>query len=126
MVGPLPKAAAGNLFILMIVDYATMWPEAFPLRLMDSESVEGQLLLMFTRVGVPEQIWTDCGKNFVSHLLRELYQLLGVQSITTTPYHPATDGFMEKYNEIVKNMIPKTSNYGKASGTLPYHSFLEN
>ena len=89
MVGSLPKAAAGNLFILMIVDYATMWPEAFPLRLMDSKSVAGQLLLMFTRVGVPEQILTDCGKNFVSQLLRELYWLLGVQSITTTPYHPA-------------------------------------
>ena len=45
MVGPLPKAATGNLFILMIVDYATMWPEAFPLRLMDSKSVENQLFI---------------------------------------------------------------------------------
>ena len=81
---------------------------------------------MFTRVGVPEQILTDCGKIFVSQLLRELHRLLGVQNITTTPYHPATDGFVEKCNEIVKNMIRRTSNYGKASGTLPYHSFLEN
>ena len=41
----------------------------------------------------------------MSQLLRGLYRLLGVQSITTTPSHPATDGLMERYNRIVKNMI---------------------
>ena len=63
MVGPLPTTAAGNHFILMIIDYATRWPVAFPLRLMDCKSVADQLLLMLTRVGVPEQTLTDCSKN---------------------------------------------------------------
>ena len=94
MVGPFLTTAAGNRFILVVVDYATRWAEAFPLRSTDSKSVADQLLLMFTRVGVPEQILTVYGQNFVSRLLKELYQLLGVQSIATTPYHPATDGLV--------------------------------
>ena len=109
MVGPLPTTAAGNRFILVIVDCATRWPEAFPLRYTDSETVTDQLLLLFTRVGVPNQILTDCRPNFVSRLLKELYKLLSVSSITTTPYHPATDGLVERYNLIIKSMIRKTS-----------------
>ena len=122
LVGHLLTTAAGNRFILVVVDYATRWPEAFPLRFTDSKTVADQLLLMFTRVGVPEQILTDCGQNFVSQLLKELYQLLGVQSITTTPYHPATDGLVERYNGIIKNMIRRTSKlwHGRWDLALPF------
>ena len=121
IVGPLPTTAAGYHFILVVVDYATR-PEAFPLRSTESKSVADQLLLMFTRVGVPEQILTDCGQNFVSRLLKELYQLLGVQSITTTPYYPATDGLVERYNGLIKNMIRRTSKlwHGQWDLALPF------
>ena len=122
MIGPLLTTAAGNRFILVVVDYATRWPEVFPLRSTESKSVADQLLLMFTRVGVPEQILTDCGQNFVSRLLKELYHLLDVQSITTTPYHPATDGLVERYNGIIKNMIRRTSKlwHGQWDLALPF------
>ena len=109
IVGPLPTTAAENQIILVIVDYTTRWPEAFPLRFIESETVEDQLLLLFTRVGVPNQILTDCRSNFVSKLLKEQYMLLGVSSITTTPYHSATDRLVERYNRIIKFMIRKTS-----------------
>ena len=109
MIWLLPTTAAGNHFILLIVDYAIRWPEAFPLQLTDSKSVADQLLLMFTGVGVIEQILIDYGNNFLSQLLRELYRLLCVQSITTTPNHPTTDGLMERYNGIIKNMVRRNS-----------------
>ena len=109
MVEPLPTTAAGNLFILVIVDYATRWPKAFPLRFTESETVAYQLLLLFTRVGLPNKILTDSGPNFVSRLPMELYKLLGVTSITTTLYYSATDGLVERYNGIIKSMIRKMS-----------------
>ena len=84
MVGPLPTTAAGNRFILVIADCVTRLPEAFPLRFTDSEIVADQLLLLFTRIGVPNQILTDCRPNFVCRLLKELYKLLDVSIITTT------------------------------------------
>ena len=40
MVEPLPTTGALNQFILIIVDYATRWLEAFPLRLTHSETVQ--------------------------------------------------------------------------------------
>ncbi len=60
----------------------------------DTASVAGELLKLFSRVGVPKEILTDQGTNFTSHLLVELYRILHVQPIRTTPYHPQTDGLV--------------------------------
>ena len=109
MIGPFPTTAEGKRFALVVMDYATQWPEAFPLRVTDSVTVADELMILFTRVGVPDEILTDCGIFFVSRLMKELYRLLGVKSITTTPYHPATDGMVERFNATLKMMMRKTS-----------------
>ncbi|KAK7889409.1 hypothetical protein WMY93_024969 [Mugilogobius chulae] len=58
-------------------------------------------------VGVAKEILTDCGTNFMSKLLKQVYQLLGVKGIRTTPYHPQTDGLVERYNKTLKHMLRK-------------------
>ena len=90
IVGPLPRSRSGNRYILVICDYATRYPEAIPLRSIDAEHVAEELLKFFSRVGVPQEILTDQGSNFTSKLLAELYRLLKIQPIRTSPYHPQT------------------------------------
>ena len=41
----------------------------------------------------------------MSCLLKELYKMLGVKSIRTTPYHPQTDGLVERFNQTLKQML---------------------
>ena len=65
-------------------------------------------MVLFTRVGVQDEILTDRGTNFVSLLMQELYKLMGVKGIKTTPYHPEMDGMMERSNSTLKNMLRKT------------------
>ena len=43
----------------------------------------------------------------MSQLLQELYKLLGVKPIRTTPYHPQTDGLVERFNKTLKNVLRK-------------------
>ena len=95
VVGPLLKSSYGNRFILVICDYATRYPEAVPMRSVDAASVAEELMKLFSRVGVPKEILTDQGTNFTSLLLTELYRMLHVHPIKTTPYHPQTDGLVE-------------------------------
>jgi len=64
MVGPLPKSARGHQYILVILDYATRYPEAIPLRTMASKGIARELVMMFSRVGIPEEILTDQGTPF--------------------------------------------------------------
>ena len=107
IVGPLPKTSAGHQYILVVSDYATRFPEAFPLRRFTAAVVAEKLLELFTRHGIPKEILTDQGTNFMSCLLKELYKMLGVKSIRTTPYHPQTDGLVERFNQTLKQMLRK-------------------
>ena len=109
IVGPLTRSSCGNRFVLVVCDYATRYPEAVPMKHVDAASVAEELVSIFSRVGVPKEILTDQGTNFTSHLLAELYRMLHVKPIRTTPYHPQTDGLVERFNHTLKMMLRKTA-----------------
>eukprot|EP00731_Ephydatia_muelleri_P013583 Em0007g893a len=109
IVGPLPRSSSGNRYILVVCDYATRYPEAMPMRAVDAEAVAEELVKMFTRVGIPREILTDQGSNFTSQLLAELYRLLHIRPIRTSPYHPQTDGLVERFNQTLKSMLRKVA-----------------
>ena len=95
LVGPLPKTKRGHRYMLVIVDYASRYPEAIPLKTFTADVVAEKLVDVFARHGIPDTILTDQGTNFTSTLLKGLYQLLGVKALRTSPYHPQTDGLVE-------------------------------
>ena len=73
IVGPLPRSRRGNRYVLVVCDYATRYPEAVALRNINAETIAEELVKIFSRVGIPQEILTDQGANFTSHLLAELY-----------------------------------------------------
>lgn len=91
----LQKGQKSNRFILVICDYATRYPEAYPLREFTAKQVANVLLHFFSHVGIPKEVLTDQGTNFMSRILNQVYQLLGIKRVRTTPYHPQTDGLVE-------------------------------
>ena len=109
IVGPLPRSKSGHKYVLVLCDYATRYPEAVPLKSIDAENIAEKLVEVFARVGIPEEILTDQGSNFVSQLLAELYRLLHVRPIRTSPYHPQTDGLVVRFNRTLKEMLRKTA-----------------
>ena len=124
IVGPLPRSRSGNQYILVICDYATRYPEAVPLRRTDAQHVAEELVKLFSRVGIPTEILTDQGSNFTSKLLSEVYNLLHIRPIRTSPYHPQTDGLVERFNQTLKAMLRKTAVKGKDwDKLLPYLLF---
>lgn len=69
IVGPLPLSCRKNMYILVICDYSTKYPEAVPLKTQDTETVAKALLEVFTRVGFPKELLSDRGTNFTSGAL---------------------------------------------------------
>ena len=53
-VGPLAMTEKRDRYILVKMDYATRYPEAFSMRNQDAESVAIGMIKMFSRVGVPK------------------------------------------------------------------------
>ncbi|KAK7910160.1 hypothetical protein WMY93_014844 [Mugilogobius chulae] len=114
IVGPLVKSARGHQYILVVCDYATRYPEAFPLRTITAPAVLRVLIQLFSRVGIPDEILTDQGTNFTSRLLQLFHKQLGITALRTTPYHPQTDGLVERFNQTLKRMLQKfVSDTGK-------------
>ncbi|KAI2666719.1 Retrovirus-related Pol polyprotein [Labeo rohita] len=109
LVGPLPKSARGHEHILVIVDYATRYPEAVPLRKATAKNIAQELFLLFSRVGIPNQILTDQGTPFMSRVMADLCRLLKIQQLRTSVYHPQTDGLVERFNQTLKRMLKRVA-----------------
>jgi hypothetical protein len=56
----------------------------------------------FTKFGIPVQIHTDGGKEFVNKLSAELFQLLNVRHTKTSPAHSQCNAQVEVFNKTVK------------------------
>ena len=109
IIGPLPRSHSGKRYVLVICDYATRYPEAIPLHSTDASHIAEGLMGVFARVGIPSEILTDQGSNFTSQLLTEFYRMLHIHPIRTTPYHPQTDGLVERFNQTLKSMLRKAA-----------------
>lgn len=107
LIGPFHQSARGHRFVLVLVDYATRYPEAVPLSTISAKSVAQALFQVISRVGIPKEILTDQGTSFMSRTLKEQYGLLGIKSIRTSVYHPQTDGLLERLNKTLKSTIRK-------------------
>ena len=59
----------------------------------------------FCRFSIPEQIHSDQGKQFESDIIAEICKLLKSNKTRTTPYHPQSDGLVERYNRTLVNML---------------------
>ncbi|XP_076464736.1 uncharacterized protein LOC143296595 [Babylonia areolata] len=110
IVGPIaPASESGCRYILTMVDYATRYPEAVPLKDITSESVAEALFNMWTRTGIPSEVLTDRGTQFTSQVMQEVYRLLSVRGLTTTPYHAQCNGLVERFNATLKTMLRRLS-----------------
>ncbi|KAL5515018.1 hypothetical protein EMCRGX_G000127 [Ephydatia muelleri] len=106
IVGPLPVTERGNRYILVVGDYFTRWKEEYPMKDMEAQTVACILVNEFIcHLGVPDTIHTDQGRNFESKLIKELCQMLGIKKTRTTPYHPQSDGMVERFNRTLLNML---------------------
>uniref|UniRef100_A0A8C5CA19 Gypsy retrotransposon integrase-like protein 1 n=1 Tax=Gadus morhua TaxID=8049 RepID=A0A8C5CA19_GADMO len=107
IVGPLPRTSRGHRYILVMVDYATRYPEAVPLRAATAKAVARELMTLFSRVGIVREILTDQGSCFMSRVLKDLLSLLQIRHLRTSVYHPQTDGLVERFNQTLKRMVKK-------------------
>ncbi|GFO36709.1 gypsy retrotransposon integrase-like protein 1 [Plakobranchus ocellatus] len=85
LVGPInPPSEAGHRFIRTLFDYATRFAEAVPLRKIDTESVAETLVDIDSRLGVPEEVLSDQGTQFISDCMKEVCRLFSIKQKTTT------------------------------------------
>jgi transposase InsO family protein len=104
-IGPLPKTAKGNQYLLTAMDLGTDWAIAQALPRRSSESVAKMLRYIIFTYGKPMAILTDNGEEFLSYHVQNLLRRFGIHHSHTTPYHPQTNGRLEKFNDVLTQML---------------------
>ena len=106
IMGPFPESKSGNSYILVVGDYFTRWMEAYPIPNQEATTVARVLTNeFFFRFSPPEQLHSDQGKQFESQLIAEVCKILGIVKSRTTPYHPQSDGLIERFNRTLLSML---------------------
>ncbi|GFO21463.1 Pol polyprotein [Plakobranchus ocellatus] len=104
--GPLPKTKSGNEYVLLIVDQFIKWVECFPLPSQTAEVTASIAVReFFSRFGCPLHIFTDQGRNFESNLFKMECESVHIHKCRTTPYHPSSNGQVERYNRTLLNAV---------------------
>lgn len=106
IVGGLATTRNGNRYIMVVADYFSKWTEAYAIHDHTASTVADKLLTEFIcRFGAPSQIHTDQGREFEGELFTHLCRKLGVNKSRTTPYHPQSDGLVERFNRTLIQML---------------------
>lgn len=104
----MPLTSRGNRYIVVFMDYFTKWAKAFAVPDQQASTI-ARLLVdnIVCRHGVPEELLSNRGSNFLSDLIMEMCRVLGIKKLNTSGYHPQTDGLVEKFNSTLLGMMSK-------------------
>ncbi|BHF65440.1 hypothetical protein SprV_0200845000 [Sparganum proliferum] len=119
LINPLPPSR-GYTHILTAVDRFTRWPIAVPISDTSAENIAMVFLTHWiSTFGVPATLTTDRGSQFQSSLFREFTRLLGCAHITTTAFHPASNGLVERLHRQLKFALMSQTESATWSVNLP-------
>ena len=101
----------GQMWLILIDSYSR-WPEVVPMRTTTASQTIKELRPIFATFGLPEQILTDNGPQFVSEEFQEFTRSNGIQHIKIAPYHPRSNGMAERFVQTFKTAMKKMVNEG--------------
>ena len=90
VVGSLKKTKRGNEYLLTMVDAASRYVNAVPLRRITVEAVCRNLRMFFSFFGVPCKVQTDGASYFCGRIFDTFCNSLGIKHSVSSPYHPQT------------------------------------
>ena len=90
---------------LIAVDAHSKWPEVHYMSSTTAAKTIQVLRTMFARYGIPEQLVSDNGPQFVSEEFGQFMKLNGIKHIKCSPYHPSSNGQAERFVRTFKQAI---------------------
>ena len=107
---------------LVIVDYYSKMPIVWKMPTSQCNSAKTITVLkeLFAEHGIPEEIRSDNGPQFASHLFAEFTKDWNIKHSTSSPRNPRSNGQAESAVKIVKGLLTRA----KCSGQDPYLALL--
>jgi transposase InsO family protein len=106
IVGPMPTSAHGHSYFFTVIDQSIRWIEAVPMKNQEALScIDAFVSAWVSRFGAPDTITSDKGTQFMSSSWAALCARLGMSHITTTSFHPQSNGMVERAHRQIKDSL---------------------
>ena len=96
----------GKIFLL-IIDAHSKWMDIHCVKSATSSVTIDKMTSTFASHGLSETVVSDNGSNFVSSEFKSFLQKNGIKHITSAPYHPSTNGLVERAVQTFKQGMKK-------------------
>ncbi|KAH6581343.1 hypothetical protein BASA61_009122 [Batrachochytrium salamandrivorans] len=101
----LPETKSGNRHIITAIDYASRWVVAKAVPNRDAVTVASFLYDIMMDYGAPYEVFTDRGSAFIAEGFKVYEDLQRIRHHATTPYHPQTNGMVERMHAMMGHAI---------------------
>ena len=102
----LEPSIGGYEYILAVIDNFSRFTQSYPCKDKTAKSAAkhlyGDYIMKF---GIPGRLLHDQGREFENNLFRDLNLYCGIVRSRTTPYHPQTNGMVERFNSTLLQML---------------------
>lgn len=107
VVGPLTKTKSKNKYSWTAIHRGTDWTYAVALSRRSADGVCELLRVTIFQHRKMSALLTDNGEEFLAYRTQSYLNRLGVQHHRTTPYPPQTNGRVEKFDDILTQMLAR-------------------
>ena len=106
--GPYPTTLSGNKYIISFICLYLGFAEAFPVKDKSADNICHLLINeIFPRYGSMLTLLTDNGTENVNNKVKETLQALNIHHVTTSFYHPQSNGKVERFHRTLHDIMSK-------------------
>ena len=92
--------------VLVITDHFSCHVQAYKVADKCAIAIEKCLYdQYFHHYGFPRRLMSDQGKEFCNNILKEMCYYLNIKKVRTMPYHPQSNGAVERVHQTLRRMI---------------------
>ena len=92
---------------IVLVDYYSDFVEVSPLKEITASAIIKFMKVQFSRHGIPDVLVSDNGPQFANREFAEFAKNWEFQHVTSSPYHPKSNGKAESAVKVVKRLFKK-------------------
>lgn len=94
-----------GVYFLLVVDAYSKWTEVYITKRITTEATIPFLRLFFATFGLPKKLCSDNGVQFTSYEFEKFLKSNGITHKKSAPFHPATNGQVERYVQTIKKKL---------------------
>ncbi|KAG0425219.1 Gag-Pol polyprotein, partial [Dictyocoela muelleri] len=107
----------GYKYIFTFIDSFTKFAWAYISKSKNAAAFSDILLKHFYNQGLWSIFHTDNGTEFVNSLVSSILEKFNITSVCGMPYHPQSQGQIERFNRTLKERLRKSMAYGEFNWT---------